>query len=97
MFCAINVSVTVFHLTAGLTTAPVSSRSTILALVWPTFDAFLALLADTIDTRLREAVFDASLARSCLVAAFAGTGAIGALSGNDRMRTRPVINARKKN
>ena len=53
----------------------------ILALVRPTLDALLALLANAVHARLREAILDAAFARASLVAALASTRAVGALWG----------------
>ena len=51
----------------------------VLTFVWPSFDAFLALLPDAINARVRNSILDASFARTSFVAAFTGGCAIRTL------------------
>jgi hypothetical protein len=51
----------------------------ILAFIWPTLDTFLPLFANAILAKLRHTVFDAALAWSGVIAAFARRSTVGAL------------------
>lgn len=55
--------------------------SLILALVRATFDAFLALFANAIDTTVLNTKLDAALTRTGFVAAFTCIGTVGTLQG----------------
>lgn len=62
-----------------LTIARLTGRITVLALVWASFDALLALFPYTIHTSLREAVLDTSFTRASLVTSLTCARAVRAL------------------
>ena len=51
----------------------------IFALIWPTLYSLLAFFPNTIDAAVRNSIFNATFARSFLVASFAGGCAVCAL------------------
>jgi hypothetical protein len=53
----------------------------VLPLVRPPFDALLTFLTLAIDASFRHGIFDTAVARTRLITAFAGCGAIGTLGG----------------